>query len=204
VSSTRRIGSDQVILDDERLVVISRVNMDAWQVRSFRINVIQFDNREWRVSERTAVPPDSTQYTLLPWHSSDHDVIGLTIDYGPAYVAERDRAAMQSAKARRVSGLLRFVAPFSGFLSARIKGRLEASYGIDPVLSTKQSVLMETFASIGLSGASLVASVANVPLRPLIAFVVVMVIDASIRWSCVLDEERPPPGFYEWLFRRRT
>jgi len=203
VTSTRSIGSDHVILDDERLVVISRAYMDAWQVRSFRINVIRFDNRDWYVTERTAVPPDSTRYTLSPWHSKDHDVIGLTIEYGPDYVAARDRAAMQVAQVRRVSGLLRIAAPFTGFLSARIKNRLEAKYGIDPVLSSKQSVLMQTFASIGLSGASLVVAVANLPLLPLIALVGVLVTDASVRWSCILDEERPPPGFYEWLFRLR-
>ena len=35
------------------------------------------------------------------------------------------------------------------------------------------------------------------------AIATVVAVDAGVRWSSLLGEERPPPGFYEWLFKRR-
>ena len=38
---------------------------------------------------------------------------------------------------------------------------------------------------------------------PLVAVATVALVDAAVRWSRVLEEVRPAPGFYEWLINRR-
>ena len=205
MSATRRVGSDHVIVHDERLIVISRAHMEAWDVRTYRQTLIRFEDRNWRIVETNFVPPESTRYTLVPWDLSDQDVIGRTIEYGPEYVVARDRDFIRTKRARRASGLMRIVAPFTGFLSSRIKNRLEASYGIDPMASTKQSVIMETMAILcGFVVTTLGIVTGAIPFLPFLAISLALLPDAAIRWDRVLAEQRPPPGFYEWIFRRST
>jgi hypothetical protein len=199
---TLRVGSDHVIVYTDRLIVISHSHMELWTVRSHRKTVVRFEGRDWRIAELTAVPPDATRYTLAPWEAGESEVVGVTIDYGPDYVAARDRTAMQSKHVRRVSGWLRIVAPFTGFLNARTKDRLEQSYGIDPVASTKQSVLMETFTTLGSLALVSIGMISN-GFSPAPYFIIALVLapDAAFRWDRVLAEKRPPPGFYEWVYR---
>ena len=114
---TFRIGRDHVMVHDDRVIVISHANMDAWEVRTHRQTLIRFEGREWRVVERTVVPPDATRYALAPWDADSHQIAGVTVDYGAAYVAVRDRTAADVKRLRRVSGWLRLVSPLTGFLT---------------------------------------------------------------------------------------
>ena len=199
---TLRIGADHVIVQDDQLIVISRAHMELWMVRAHRKTVIRFNGRDWRVTEITAAPPDATKYILAPWDPGDSEVVGITIEYGAEYVATRDRVAELARKTRRASGLLRLVAPFTGFFTARFKDRLEVSYGIDPVASTRQSVLMETLVTLGALALVVIgmASGGFSP-TPFLAIALILGPDAALRWDRVLGEQRPPPGFYEWLVR---
>ena len=201
---TLRIGSDHVIIHDDRVVVLSRAYMELWTVRSHRKTVIRFEGRDWCVIGLSAAPPESTRYTLAPWEAGDSEVVGVTIEYGPDYVAGRDRTAAQSRKTRRVSGWLRMIAPFTGFLGASTKGRLEESYGIDPVASTKQSVIMETIVALcGLALTQIGMVSGGFPVAPFLVIALALAPDAAVRWDRVLGEQRPPPGFYEWILRAR-
>jgi hypothetical protein len=201
-SETLRIGSDHVIVHADRLLVISRARMDGWEVRSYRQALIRFRERDWRIAETRAVPPDATQYTLVPWDLNEQDVVGHTIEYGLPFVIARDGATGHSRHVRRVSGVLRLVAPFTGFLPARTKDWLEVTYGLDSVATTKQSVLIQAFAATGVIGAILViAMVTTVSPFLFVFFVVLVLLDAGVRWTRALNEERPPPGLFEWAFR---
>jgi len=176
--------------------------MEEWEVRTYRQTVIRFEERNWRIVETVFVPPDATRYTLIPWDLSEQDVVGRTIEYGPEFAAARDRHFVRTKRLRRSSGLMRLVAPFTGFLSARIKDRLEDSYGIDPVASTKQSVIMETIAIMnGFALMQVGMMTGAFPYLPPLAASLVLLPDAAVRWDRVLREQRPPPGFYEWMFR---
>jgi hypothetical protein len=125
------------------------------------------------------------------------------VEYGPEYAVSRDRAAALSKHTRRVSGLLRIVSPFTGFLSARIKGRLEESYGLDSVASTKQSIVIESVLALcGLALTQIGMSSGGFPWLPFLGVTVFLAPDAAVRWDRVLGEQRPPPGFYEWTLRR--
>jgi hypothetical protein len=201
---TLRIGSDHVIVHDERLVVVSRADMDAWQVRAKRRALITFDGRTWRVAQRTPVPPDAIRYDLVRWDPPAHEIVGFTIEYGEAYVADRDRRASADRRIGRVSRRWQLVAPLTGFLNAGIKERLETRYGLDPVATTRQSVFMEAIAILsGLALTQIGMVSRGFPSLPFLVLAVVLTPDAVIRWDRILGEDRSPPGFYEWLWNPR-
>jgi hypothetical protein len=201
---TRQIGGDRVVLGDDRLTVVSHVDMAGWDVRKHRPSVIVFDGRTWRVTGKAAGPEKTIRYELQAWRPGDHDLTGPEIDYSPDFVALRDYTIAVGRQRSRVTGLLGIVAPLTGFLSVRAKARLETVYGIDPMASTFRSVLIEgfvAFAGIVLHFAAYVFH--GLPSAWFLPMAAVAGIDAAVRWDRILDEERPPPGFYEWLFRRR-
>ena len=91
---------------------------------------------------------------------------------------------------------------------ARTKDRLETVYGIDPVRSTKASVFIEGIVALGAFVLSSIArmvgafgSDSGLPTGLFVIIGLVMAVDGAVRWSRLIAEERPAPGFYEWLFR---
>ncbi len=42
------IGSDRVMVRDDRLVIESPVDMALWEVRTYRHTLINFNGRRWR------------------------------------------------------------------------------------------------------------------------------------------------------------
>lgn len=207
----RQVGSDRVVFKDDRVLVMSHADMDGWSVRSHRSPIIRFDGRTWRVRSRNAGPNRTFRYELIPWQPGDHDVIGAEIDYSEDYVALRDLREHVGNRRGRVTGGLRYVSLFIGFLPARTKARLEATYGVDPVSVTFQSVFLEALVSIGAFvliaigvGVKAFGGV-NSGLSIWLLYVIglVFAIDGSTRYSRILAEERPPPGFLEWAIPRR-
>lgn len=212
---TRRVGADQVVLRDDHLLVICAVEMDGWDVRQHRHTLIRFVQRTWRVADKTTAA-GKTHYKLVPWAPADQHLIGREIVYDADYVARRDRAAISTRKRSRVTGGLRMVSPFIGFLSKRTKARLEATYGVDPVSTTFQSVFLEFLITIGCFALATIGMMAmagtivyklpggpGIPAAALVVVGIVVGIDGATRYGRILREERPPPGFYEWLWRRK-
>jgi hypothetical protein len=178
--------------------------------------VIQFDGRTWRIVARTPEAGRATRYELVAWEPRDGEIPGPQIDYTPEFVALRDHAGEIGRRRSRATGALGLISPFTGFLPAQTKDRLETIYGIDPVASTSASVFIEFFVALAaialatiatMSGAfafvARLSGTSGLPAFALIVVAVVLLIDAGARWSRVEAEERPAPGFYEWLFRRR-
>ena len=209
---TIRIGADRVVARDDHLLVISAVEMEDWKVRQHRHTLIRFVERTWRVAGHTTAA-GKTHYQLVPWTPADSHLVGREIDYNAEYVARRDRTAVSTRQLSRVTSALRVVSPFIGFLPAHTKARLEAAYGVDPVSTTFQSVFTEflvsvcafALAAIGMGawmkGYSPAAT--GLPIDLFIAVAVVAGVDGSVRYGRILSEERPPPGFYEWAFKKR-
>ena len=201
---TRHIGADEVVLDDDRLLVVSRVDMEGWEVRRHRQTLIRFDGRTWCVTRKTPGAGETIEYELVPWRPVDQQLTGPEIDYGPAYVALRDRSLAVGRRRGRTAALLRVVAPLTGFLPARAKGWLEIVYGIDPVASTFNSVFLEYLIALGaiaLTAIGLISGVFSV--GPFVLLALVFAVDGVVRWDRIIGEERPAPGFYEWLVKRR-
>ena len=208
---TRHVGRDWVELRGDRLTIVTSArDMPGWDVRRHRASVIRFDGRTWRITGRAAGADKRTRYELEAWEPSDGELTGPDIDYTPEYVALRDHVDATGARRSRVTLVLNLVSPLTGFLPARAKDRLETAYGIDPVASTSASVFIQVLAALGaLTLASIAQMVkiygyhSGISVAAALAIAGLALPDAAVRWSRIHAEERPAPGFYEWLFRRR-
>jgi len=103
------------------------------------------------------------------------------------------------------------LSPLIGFLGSRTKLRVYEAYGVNPVTATTRSLFLEYLIIImALAWTSIFMMVAArgygwpLPVRPAVLIVLVLVPDAVMRWSRLLEEDAAPPGFYQWLFRSRT
>ena len=207
----RQIGRDRVELMGDRLTVVTPVaQMPGWEVRRYRAPVIRFDDRTWRITARTTLPDSTTRFELVAWDPGDGEIPGPEIEYSPEAVALRDLASSIGRRHSRGTMLLNYVGPLTGFLPARIKDRFEVVYGIDSVASTKWSIFIQFLVALNafvLTSIGTMVTGFGVPspvvpwLMPAIGLVAIL--DAGVRLGRVLSEERPPPGFYEWLFRGR-
>jgi fucose permease len=103
------------------------------------------------------------------------------------------------------------VSPLIGFLPARTKARLELTHGVDPVATTFQSVFVEFLITLGAFAMSAIGKMiealeghnAGISSKLFVGIAIVVGLDAAMRYDRILREERPPPGFYEWLVTRR-
>lgn len=184
--------------------------MEDWEVRQHRHTLIRFVERTWRVAGKTTAK-GKTHYKLVPWTPADPDLVGREIDYNAEYVAARDQAPPEIRARSRVTGLLRWVSPLIGFLPGRTKARLEITHGIDPVATTFQSVFLEFLISLGSFAISSIGQMivaheghdAGISVKLWVGVGIVAILDAAMRYDRILREERPLPGFYEWLVTRR-
>lgn len=209
---TRHYGRDRIEQHGDRLTITTPVgDMPGWDVRRYRAPVIRFEGRSWRITARTRGPNNTTRYHLEPWEPNAGEIPGPQIEYSAESVAFRDHALEIGRRRSEITGILGhgLIRPFTGFLFARTKDRLETVYGIDPVRSTQASVFIESIVALGAFVVSSIAKMvlafgsdSGLPVGLFVATGVVASVDAGVRWSRLLNEERPAPGFYEWVFRR--
>jgi hypothetical protein len=210
-SRVRHLGRDLVELRGDSLTITTPVrDLPGWQVRKYRAPVVRFEGRSWRITTRTPLPDRTTRFELVAWDPGDGEIPGSELEYSPESVALRDHALKLGRRRSRGTMLLNYVGPLTGFLPASTKDRLEVRYGIDPGTSTKWSVFIQFLVAIGCFvltsiGTMVIALGYPSPIAPLVvlAIGVLAAVDGSVRWGRLLSEERPAPGFYEWLFRRR-
>jgi len=207
---TLRIGRDRVEVRGDTLTVITRVqNMEGWQVSRYRASVIHFDGQTWRVTKHTVGSDRLSRYELARWDPSNGELTGPRIDYSSDDVVLRDYRLQQGRRRSRVTFGLNLIGPLTGLLPAPTKDQLETRYGIDPVASTKASVLIQmllVFVALTLAPFSQMVRLYGLPggftMFLVLTVALVLGVDAVVRWSQVLAEVRPPSGFYEWLFTR--
>lgn len=198
-------------LRGDLLIVTTPVrDLAGWQVRTYRAPLIRFEGRSWRITACTTLTDSTTRFELVAWDPGAGEIPGPEIEYSPESVALRDHALTLGRRRSRGTMLLNYISPLTGFLAAGTKHRLEVLYGIDPVTSTQWSVFIQFLAALSCF---VLASIGTMvvalgypgpfPSLLLVAGGVVIAVDGSVRWGRLLSEERPAPGFYEWLFRRR-
>ena len=191
-----------MVTQGDGLVVITAMEMPDWEVRQHRSTLIRFEDRTWRVAARR-VAAGKIHYELARWDVADHERAGREVDYNAAYVALRDQAAPKHRARNRTTGFLRWISPLIGFLPARTKARLEALYGVDPVSTTFQSVFCEFLVVVMACALVTIGGLTRqIGLWPIVGIALVIALDGSVRYGRILAEERPPPGFYEWAFKK--
>jgi len=198
------------MLIGDRLVVIAQTAMQGWEPSRYRPALIRFEGRTWRVTGKIAGEATSVRYELTAWQPTDGEITGPTIEYTPGYVGLRDRALALGHRRGYIVLLLRALSPLVGLLPARTKGHFEEVYGLDPVASTFQSVFLEFLVTLGgfvmaLIGTMVLAhsgETGGISRALFAAIGLIAGADGAVRYGRILKEERPPVGFYEWIWRR--
>lgn len=180
--------------------------MPAWQVRRYRRTAVYWEGLRWVVVAHEAERGGRHRYELRRWPEEDREEPGAVVRYDEACVEERERLR----RLRRRSGLTAFVAkpllPLIGFLPARTKLALSPWTGVHPVRAARASLFVE-FLLLVLSGASQVIHVGTAgaltpEFRWLVPAMLVLGIDAAVRYGPASENGMHQPGFLEWIFRR--
>jgi hypothetical protein len=210
------IGSDRVIVRGSRVIVLSRADMPAWEVRAFRRAAIHFRGERFyvRAKERR---DGGFRYTLERWPDDLEDIGGPQLEYGPSFVAERDGARRAVAVARRLRLLLVPLYPLIGFLPSEVKRRLADGYGISSERATEQSLWLEAALALAAAAMFTISTMSGLLGRFLgtgelpwadsasgitLFVLVVSAVDLVVRYARILAESERSYGFWEWLFRR--
>ena len=207
--ATRRysVGSDHVQEDEDRVVVRTRTVMLDWAVQRYNRPRVHFRGKEYAITGKENVGREVV-YHLSPW-SDPKEIASSEIFYDEDYVKERDR----DRRIDFVSDTLRpFLIPLYaivGFAPAMWKAHLEREYGVDARVATRYSVWLEGLTTFSCMvflciGVFIAVGGADVLPRGLLALsILVLAPDTVMRIDSLLREHRWPPGFYEWLIRRR-
>jgi hypothetical protein len=207
------LGRDQLLLEPERLVIHSPVDMLDWQVREFRKLRIEHGGRGWELVAKLPGARDTIRYELVPWPQDRTDLPGGVVVYDEAYVALRDEASRAEARAEDAGVVGFLLRPLIGLLPARAKLRLERrGYG-SAIANTAASrvacwmalLLCGSLATVfsfagGLGGGADLGAIG----AALMVAGTVLLVDVLIRWSRAAEDPQDVSGFLEWLWTRRT
>ncbi len=206
-----RFGPDRVLVYGDRLVIESPVDMECWDVRTYRHTMIGFEGRGWRIVRTGTGSKNAVWYELEPWTPSPSEPAGPTCDYGPAFVEWRDRQDADRRRRRTVGVLLVLVLPLIGVLGTETKRRIEARYAIRAVAATRASLYVEGVIMLAAATLLLIGSMVTVvgypapwPLGPCALGALVVSPDLLFRYDRLMCDEQYPPGFYQWVWRRKT
>ena len=203
------IGSDRVLVWRDRLVIESPIDMEFWEVRTYRHTLIRFRGREWRIVRTGTGSRKTARYELEPWTPRPTELIGPTCDYGPAFVKQRARDYAESRRRTAVGMFLMLLLPLVGMLGSETKRLIEERYAIGAIAATRASLYFEVVlvlasATLLLIGVFVVGlqNPTPWPLSPLAVGALVLPPDLLIRYDRLIRDEQYPPGFYQWVWRR--
>jgi hypothetical protein len=222
-----RIGSDQVTITNDEVVIEAKHETAGWEVRTNNAPAIYFrENKYLLVEKGQAQPPFKIRYVLRPWPPGKIQNPKLFLNYGEDSVAERDSSRRGEAFNSVVWVCLLPLYPFLGLLWSGTQQRL-VRFGYVPRTITGLSIFT-SFAMMlvqgvfvvitlnasmragkmmvgGLFGAmmgqaSLHIGSVSIPTSLLDVFLALAcVADLCIRYSNYLREDQWTGGFLEWL-----
>ena len=151
---------------------------------------------------------------LEPWTEELRDLPGKIVHYDSAYVTERDGTAERQSRLEIGRFLLLPFMPVLGLLFARTKLWVEQVYGISARRATFLSIWLELviFFALGLAAwaqtygglySMATGGAFHVPLGAASALDLAVLADIVMRYDSMLRDDHAPPGFLEWVFRRR-
>jgi len=206
------VGSDVVRVAEDRLIVFARREMIDWKIRQFCVVPIYFRGHKFHLVGKSPGPaPFAYRYELALWHAGVGNESTLAIHYNEDYVAERDQAANREKRYGHLHPALFVFYPFLGFCWTGFKERVLAAIGFDPVEITEASVMF-AFAFFMLEGvfvfyfrAGFLGMLFGRSLLFLLDWLLMFIVplDCAMRFGRLIFHDSVPPGFMEWLFRRR-
>ncbi len=195
----------EIWLCEEKVVVDSRVPLPDFTVREFARPRIYFESACYYVSEKSSSSsaPVVHRYVLTPWPKND-EAITREIVLNEQYLLERaDERRRRRREDLAMKALVIFY-PFLGFLWSPQK-RVLNRIGFESHEMSGYSIYAG-FAIGFLCGVflAILALGAGTFQVSLLAGMVVFMVDAAIRFHRRLAaKDSIPPGFYEWLARRK-
>jgi hypothetical protein len=201
---TIRVGSDMVARKGDVLFVHSSQDMELWKPSRHRKVVVLYDGGRYTVTERHRGVDGRWRYKLEPYPEVLHELPSATIEYGEAFVFQRDETLTALARREARSTRLLFISPLLGFLPSGVKLDLQERYGLDPRTMTHQSLAVEWVIMLAC-GTWLILGITGAFGGGLYLFFVVAacIADLLIRRSNAMLDTVEQFGFLEWLVRRR-
>jgi hypothetical protein len=204
VMGTKHVGSDLVLSKGDRLLVRSASDMPLWRPSRHRRVAILFEGGRYTVTGRQRTAEGLWEYQLEPYPDVIHELPSATIEYGEAYVWERDEVSVAVARRERRSGLLHFLSPLLGFLPSSVKLNLQDHYGLDPRSMTQQSLAVEwALMLVSMTSSAIGRLVLGRAHTLVLILFVLLLIDLIVRRHATSLDSMEQFGFFEWLVRGR-
>ena len=227
---TIRIGSDQVTITDQEVVIEAKQEMPDWQVREFKVIPIYFEDKKYFLLEkRKSQPPYAFRYVLRPWPQSHIESATFFRTYDAQAVAERDSTRRSGQREELVRLSLLPLYPFLGFLWSGAQKKL-IRFGFAPQSITGASIFMGfclmllqfTFVAVMVNASARLGKLMlggmirafagqdHFHAGPIVIPVALLdcllllsfLVDVPVRYSLYLKEEDWAGGFLEWLLPR--
>jgi len=206
-SGTKRVGRDLVTPEGAGLVLDAVCEMPEWQVRQFRRTVIHIEGSRWVVCASTPGELGRHIYRLEPWSGDPGEMPGVAICYDAEYVEARDRMRAAQSITGGLSLLAAPLTPLIGLLPSGMKSTLHGVLGVHPLAATRASILLQYFAAAACGALNLIDVTTNGTMTSgfehTFGLAVILLLDAAMRYSSVLEGECDQPGFFEWVFATR-
>lgn len=195
----------EIWFSEDKLVVDSRVPLPDLTVREFARPRIIFESASYYVSEKSqsTSTPTVYRYVLTPWPKND-GAMTRTIILDEEYLSQIAADRMRTRRESLAFKALVIFYPFLGFLWSPQKRCLNRvgfeSHAISS-LSTYTGFLTGFCCAVFLVIFEFGAKTFSVALA---GGAVLFMVDAVARFDRLLRQlDQIPPGFYEWLLRRK-
>lgn len=208
-----KIGPDRACISDGKVLVFAIRDMADWTVREFQRRPIYFQGGKYFLKRKTPGPPPyAFTYELAPWAGEPGQESSASITYDEAYVEEREQRHRTDRKHERIYPALLCLYPLLGLAWSGFKERVLGPLGFDPVSITSASTFM-IFCIFMLEGifvfyfhGGLIAPFCGRTLYESVlwldrALLIVLPMDAAVRYSQVIRGDSCPDGFLEWIFK---
>lgn len=204
--SGAEIGPDVVLYFGEKIVVCAIKEMPEWESRESSRPAIEFEDKRYYVSRKLRGDEDRpVRYELAPWPNFGGIRPKFTIVYDEDYVALRDGAFKKIRPTAGHQTNWRFLYPLLGFFPASFKEDVLEPHGINPLrisLITCISAYVFFLAEL-ISLFFFSYGICQRIIGPLIWLdylaVILLPFDSAVRFYQVINRERYPDGFFEWL-----
>lgn len=203
-----RLGRDTIHREGCRVIVESPVLMPEWKASKFRPTEIVYQGDRFYVAEVSRGPDGRHRYRLDLWPEDLFDRPSRTILYEEEYVRLRDGDRSRAWLGLLAWPVLVLASPALGCLWNASKRGLQRRIGVDPRMSTLQSLFGEYVLALLLGVATYAlmlggSSVANASPLSTLAGSLVLLLDAAMRYDHLQKHPEDFLGVGEWLARWR-
>ncbi len=200
------VGPGVVLYFGEKIVVCAVKEMPEWESKESSRPAIEFEEKRYYLSRKLRGDEDRPiRYELAPWPDFAGVRPKVVIVYDEDYVALRDGAFKKIRPADGHKTGWRFLYPLLGFAPASFKEDVLEPHGINPLRVSLITCLgayvffMVELVSLFFFSHGIFQRLAGIFIWLDYLAVVLLPFDSAVRFYQILNRERYPDGFFEWL-----